>query len=442
MVNRIEERIEVLARIKKVIVDYLNIDIEPDFIDDDSPLFGTGLGLDSIDSLELVVGLEKEFDVSIEADAIEIFLSVNTIADYILKIGTKEKYSSESKFVRPKSYTALRESVFLYKKETLIVEIKEDEFSTAFLSRVISGNDIVLEPSRAIYSLILDTEGRIIDFVYVMMFDGSYRIVFDGKQSKGIQYFLKLCEKDGIQVKIFENYTQLIIEGPYAWKPAKKLAGIELTGLSYLHFMSCSVDDNEYTVLRAGTANEYCFRFFIPNEQLESFLSKVKDCCESEYYYESDMNLSYQTILLASKEVRFPLIDNVYGDDFSPLKNDLKWMIYLQKESFVGKEKIEEQKDMVDEKCVVFICPESKREEDLSCLNDCIITSGNSTVGKVMCCEYSFGLGKWFGYAMLKKEFAFANLEYEICMHGGEKEKMLTVSTPLFLTKSSVIQME
>ena len=55
---------ELKGRVKALIVRQLKLEIEPESIKDDAPLFGddpSGLGLDSIDALELVLGIEKEF---------------------------------------------------------------------------------------------------------------------------------------------------------------------------------------------------------------------------------------------------------------------------------------------------------------------------------------------------------------------------------------------
>lgn len=76
-------RIELCEKIKELIVEQLALDIEPTVITDDQPLFGRGLELDSVDALELAVGIESEFDVSISDDNIGVFSSVNKIADYI-----------------------------------------------------------------------------------------------------------------------------------------------------------------------------------------------------------------------------------------------------------------------------------------------------------------------------------------------------------------------
>jgi acyl carrier protein len=72
-------------RIKRMIVDRLRLDVKPEEIDDAAPLFGEGLALDSVDVLELVVGVEKEFGVVIEdaEEGRQVFQSINAMVDYI-----------------------------------------------------------------------------------------------------------------------------------------------------------------------------------------------------------------------------------------------------------------------------------------------------------------------------------------------------------------------
>lgn len=74
-------------RIKHLIVDALMLeDVKPEEIETDAPLFVEGLGLDSIDALELALALHKEFGVRTEADDErnrEIFHSVASLAEFI-----------------------------------------------------------------------------------------------------------------------------------------------------------------------------------------------------------------------------------------------------------------------------------------------------------------------------------------------------------------------
>ena len=72
--------------LKKQIIEQLNLeDLKPEDIKDDAPLFGDGLGLDSIDALELIVLLEKYHGIQMTnpEDGKKVFVSVNSLADFI-----------------------------------------------------------------------------------------------------------------------------------------------------------------------------------------------------------------------------------------------------------------------------------------------------------------------------------------------------------------------
>ncbi|MCB9764730.1 MAG: acyl carrier protein [Alphaproteobacteria bacterium] len=74
------------AKLKKLIIDALMIeDMEPGEIGDGEPLFGDGLGLDSVDALELAVEIERVFGVRIpdSEETRAVFTSVDTLSDYI-----------------------------------------------------------------------------------------------------------------------------------------------------------------------------------------------------------------------------------------------------------------------------------------------------------------------------------------------------------------------
>lgn len=78
------ERADITTRVKEMMIRQMNLQLTPCQIDNDAPLFGAGLGLDSIDALELIVGLEQEFGVAVREDQNSIFRSVNTIVDFIM----------------------------------------------------------------------------------------------------------------------------------------------------------------------------------------------------------------------------------------------------------------------------------------------------------------------------------------------------------------------
>lgn len=83
---------ELILQFKTQLIEALNLeDVTPEDIDNDAPLFGDGLGLDSIDALELIVILDRYYGIKLAnaSDGKSVFKSINTIAEYITEHRTK-----------------------------------------------------------------------------------------------------------------------------------------------------------------------------------------------------------------------------------------------------------------------------------------------------------------------------------------------------------------
>jgi acyl carrier protein len=78
---------DVLGRVRTLLIEQLHLQREPDEIDPDAVLFATGLGLDSVDAVELTVAIETEFGVKIpdNEQSRTIFRTVNSVVDHLLK---------------------------------------------------------------------------------------------------------------------------------------------------------------------------------------------------------------------------------------------------------------------------------------------------------------------------------------------------------------------
>jgi len=77
---------EIREKLKVLLVDNLSLeDIEPEEIADDEILFGEGLGLDSLDAVEIVVLLQRNFNIDVKdaQKARKVFFSVETLTKYI-----------------------------------------------------------------------------------------------------------------------------------------------------------------------------------------------------------------------------------------------------------------------------------------------------------------------------------------------------------------------
>ena len=83
---------DLILKLKKEIIEVLNLeDVKPEDIDENAPLFGEGLGLDSIDALELIVLMEKEYGIKLKDpnQGKDIFKSIKIMAEYVSANRTK-----------------------------------------------------------------------------------------------------------------------------------------------------------------------------------------------------------------------------------------------------------------------------------------------------------------------------------------------------------------
>lgn len=83
-----KNRSEIESKIKEILISEL--EVNPAIITDsssDTPLLGRGVGLDSMETLSLVAGIEKEFDIEIPDEdlTVELFKNIGILAEYVLK---------------------------------------------------------------------------------------------------------------------------------------------------------------------------------------------------------------------------------------------------------------------------------------------------------------------------------------------------------------------
>jgi acyl carrier protein len=83
----VARREEALARVRRVLIENLKVAVPADAIDLDAPLFGTGIGLDSVDAVELVVAIESEFGLRIPEGSAGpwAFRTVHSLVEFVLE---------------------------------------------------------------------------------------------------------------------------------------------------------------------------------------------------------------------------------------------------------------------------------------------------------------------------------------------------------------------
>jgi acyl carrier protein len=88
-IKRIEKRKSIIDTLKSELIQRLNLPYRPEDLHEDISLLGAGLGLDSLDALEVVLCVENSFGIKIPDESTSVLRSINTIVDFILD--TQEK---------------------------------------------------------------------------------------------------------------------------------------------------------------------------------------------------------------------------------------------------------------------------------------------------------------------------------------------------------------
>ncbi|MBD3394740.1 MAG: acyl carrier protein [Chitinivibrionales bacterium] len=81
----IDRRVKVINTFKEELIRRLNLPYRPDDLHEDISLLGAGLGLDSLDALEIVLCVENCFGVKIPDENTSVLRSINTIVDFVLE---------------------------------------------------------------------------------------------------------------------------------------------------------------------------------------------------------------------------------------------------------------------------------------------------------------------------------------------------------------------
>jgi acyl carrier protein len=445
--DSLQFRADVLAKVKSIIIGNLNLDLEPSQIDDDSPLFGTGLGLDSIDALDLVIGIEEGFSIKVGEDELYVFKSVNSLVDFVLdrqsgesssdskhQLGTEmiaydsgEILGEESRAV----YTSLRTTTLLFEDHRVLLRFPEGEETLSALRGVLTGKILDLEPNRILHTALVDDAGLVVDLVYVFQFETHYWVSTSPGNTRALEILHDLaveCDDES------RNHRAIVLEGPYSWAVAKEVFGFEVLGLSYQRFIEISFEGVPLVLARMSATGEYGFRVFAPAQEFDKIMAALRANGVQEFHEVVASDLLEEVARVSATEMRMPILGVTVRAGTTLVENELRWMIDYTNEEMVSRLPDSDSK-------IVAIRVEGLAPGETLESGARITSAEGETVGTVLYTVHSSSVELPIGYAAFVPSHAFAGIT-TLEVAERPEVRVCTVSTPFFLPTSSRVQMQ
>lgn len=425
----LELRAQFLGRVRRVLIEELNVQRTPEQIDPDAPLFGTGLGLDSVDAVELVVSLETEFGVRLDDESLArpAMRTVNCLVDAMMRKSGHQTHgpgvelsafapdaTPDAELLAIRTTTALCET-----SVTSVLRLTgADAFATldALVPASMALQDTQLRPT-----VLLREDGTVFADAYVGRDDERYLLLAEGPDVDALEKWVTQ-HKAGADLRLerFDaTHRMFSLHGPWAWDLLAACLGPDVIGTPYLTLLR---GEGGLMCFRTGKTGEYGYELLVPNEGYASLRDGLlKHGAAWELKTVSQRALDHCSLENWFYDVRHE------GDaQLSPLELGLQWRVSPRKKSFVGAAAFLERNATSRVTCVLS---EGEVEKGQDVIHD------GKNVGRVLHAVRSPFLGKWVAMALLPLPIATPGV-------GGLRvngHAARTVSPPVLTNRSLLI---
>ena len=412
-----QRRKRTTARVKEVLVERLDLDRHYEEIPDDCHLFGIGLGLDSIDSLEIVVAIEGEFGIRVEDDQMKMIHSVNSIVDLI--IASEHIHPDTTK----EDYRRMRTRAGLVDLHTWTrFKITGPDAADA-IDAVIGCNVRDLFEGRAAQTLIPSPTGGVDAIVWVLALETSYWIVAEPAERANIAQALnesthaRHAELHDIQDERFA----LALIGPKAEQVARRAFGDDVHSIAFLNVLP--LGNPPVLAARLGHFGEYELHLFGDTATKQAVIDILEQAADEH-------PLCVGNDALPGMMIEMGTLSRIRDipHDVSVFEAGLQWMIDFRKDDLRSADALVQAKGTVKRKCVLMTIDGHSAD-----LHDQTVFLEGHDIGRIQCAFDSETIDRTVALAYLTESFALPGLNCTVGPHARAAE---TVSAPAFLTNS------
>lgn len=266
----------------------------------------------------------------------------------------------------------------------------------AFLDFLLTNRIASRPDGKAIYSPMCHPDGGTIDdlLVYKRGPEDFLLCVNAANTAKDFQWIEEQASSFDCAVKnVSDDYALLALQGPKAVQILSKLTSTPLDKLKYYTFTEGEVAGASAIISRTGYTGEDGFELYLPPQEAERIAEELLVAGAPEEIQPAGLGARDSLRL----EAGFPLYGHELSDTISPIQAGLGWTVRFEKEKFIGREPLHEQKEKGVDKKIVFFRTGSRRIVRA----DSAVLAGSEEAGVVVSGTLSPVLNEAIGAALL-----------------------------------------
>jgi len=327
---------------------------------------------------------------------------------------------------REDEYRAIRHNAALSRMAHVgLVRLVGDDAMEA-VDAICSG-DLWVRDSRMLQTLILDDRGQPIADVYVCPDNDACFLMVEGITTEELSACLSRHCDPALDVELRDlrpEHELISVHGPYAWEVLSRWLTPDIIGLPYLSFYHF----DRGICFRAGKTGEYGYDLILRHDEAGRAWAKLLELVASV----DGMEVSLETLDLCALENGFFSVRQGSAKELTPLELQLQWRVSARKR-FPGISAIEERRARgIRRRLTRFVARDRVTAGD-------VLRGPAGLVGEVMTAAFSPGVGGVVGAAMLDISVAHPGIDEFFVREGDSKRPIRTVSSPLLLNRSLLV---
>lgn len=316
--------------------------------------------------------------------------------------------------LRRKEHEAVRKGVGYYDFTHQVLDVKGRDAAT-FLDKVFVNDIKNMKEGHALYTTMLNEDGKIIDDVIVFRLEENKFLISTLYIDKMIKWFDKF--KDGCDLDykdITSKLTMFAIQGPKSKDLVNKIVDKDISSMKFFTIDENTVGDLDIMVARAGFTGEIGYELYVESDKKDKLEEKIKTAGE-EFGL---VNITTDVIIGSLPgEKGYVLMSDLEGTN--PLEVGYGWTVHWDSD-FIGKDALLKAKGNIKRDLFGFELDGDAEVE----AGDSVFCDGRE-IGKVTKFTYGYTLEKFIGYCLIEKDLAVEGKVVEIKTKSGNVKAKL-----------------